>query len=93
MNFDNTVRYIKLRNANHKPENGIEIESKFFSTGYRNVFRRVVCKGDRFEKKCFFKIDPSVNNLDRGANNFIQYNTDNLFEPARQDQGKLLNSS
>ena len=56
---------------------------QFFSTGYRNVFRRVVCKGDRFDKKWFFKIDPFANNLDRGANNFIQYNTDNLFEPAK----------
>ena len=48
--FDNTVRYIRLGNANHKPENGIEVESKLRSTCYKKFLRRVFRKGFRFGK-------------------------------------------
>ena len=33
------------------------------------------------KKKCNFKIDNFVKNIDREANNFIPNNTNNIFEP------------
>ena len=50
--FDNTVRYIRLRNANHKPENGIEIESKLRSTCYKKNLSGVIGKGFTFRNFC-----------------------------------------
>ena len=49
--FDNIVKYIRLRNANHKPENGIEIKSKLFPTRYKNVSWRIIRKGVIVEEK------------------------------------------
>ena len=83
LKFDNIVRYKRIRNANHKPENGIEIKSKLYPTGYRNISRRVVRKKLDLKKIYIFKRDIFVKNIDRGANNFIQNNTDNLFEPTK----------
>ena len=48
--FDNTVRYIRLKKANHKPESGIEVESKLRFTCYKKFLRRVFRKGFRFGK-------------------------------------------
>ena len=77
------MRYIRLKKANQKPKNGIEMKSKLFSTGYKNVFRRVVRKELDLKNIYIFKSDFFVKNIDRGANNFIQNNTDNLFEPTK----------
>ena len=51
MKFDNIVRYIRLMNANHKPENGIEIKSKLFPASYKNVSTRIIRKGVIAEEK------------------------------------------
>ena len=54
--IDNIVRYIRLRNANNKPENGIEIKSKLFPAIYKNVSRRIIRKGVFVGEKMQFQI-------------------------------------
>ena len=42
------------------------------------------------KKKCNFNYDNFVNNIERGANNFIENNTDNLFEPTKTRPRKIF---
>ena len=57
LKFGNSTRCIRLKKANQKPEKGIEIESKLLSTGYKNVFRRVVRKELDLKKYIFSKVN------------------------------------
>ena len=42
------------------------------------------------KKNCNFNYDNFVNNIERGANNFIENNTDNLFEPTKTRPRKIF---
>ena len=83
VNTENSVGYIRLKNANHKPENGIEMVKKnFFLLVTRRFWGEYFVKDLDLEKiNC--KFDNFVNHIDRGANNFIQNNTNSLFEPTK----------
>ena len=71
----------------------LKSRANFFLLVTETFLREKFVKELFLKKKCNFTYDNFVNNIDRGAINFIENNTDNLFEPTKQDQGKVLNSS
>ena len=64
---DDSATYIRFGNANHKHEYGKEVESKLFTTGYKQFFREVTQEGIRFENKSVFKNESFFNNINKGA--------------------------
>ena len=67
---DDSATYIRFGNANHKHEYGKEVESKLFTTGYKQFLREVIQEGIRLENKSVFKKESLFNNIDEGAYTF-----------------------